>query len=134
MGDAAEALVRCLLARDGLDVYGAGKWLPDVAVVDSRSRMAFLVEVRSTFLDKPPARKATRKLSKAQVLAIVRFELGEDPYTATVEFKKLQDGRIVRGVRTTRNPKPKGLVTWLRREGIIGPRALRVAQGSGESR
>ena len=123
LGDAAEALVRCLLARDGLDVYGAGKWLPDVVVVEPRSRKAFLVEVRSTFLHKPPARKATRKLKKAQVLAIVRFALGgADPYTATVEFKKLKNGRIEHGVETKKNPKPRALLTWLRREGVIEPR------------
>ena len=47
-GDLAETYVCYLAAREGLEVFGAGKWTADVAIHDKDTRQLFRVEVRAT--------------------------------------------------------------------------------------
>ena len=50
-GDLAEAYVGYIAVRDGLAVFGAGKWTADLAIHDPKAKRLFRVEVRAT--DRP---------------------------------------------------------------------------------
>ena len=71
-GSLAENYVGYLAAREGLEVFGAGKWTADVAIHDKDSRRLFRVEVRATDRPRKPKAKSASKLAcMAEVIAEV---------------------------------------------------------------
>ena len=112
LGDAAEGLVCYLAARDGFEVFGAGKWAADAAIRHPTTRRWCRVEVRSTDRPRRPRKKDVAKLAKvADVLAEVRFS---KDLQATVAFTYLSKGRPHRAWAPLCNPTRGELADWLR--------------------
>ena len=112
-GDVAENLVRYVAARDGLEVYAAGKWHADVAVRRPASVGVaewFRLEVRATDRPRRPTPKGVAKLTgKAEVVVEVTMPR---PFEFRVVFFKLLNGRKLKGQRLE-NPGPGVLAGWL---------------------
>jgi hypothetical protein len=110
-GDLAESYVSYLAAREGLEVFGAGKWTADVAIHERDSRQLFRVEVRATDRSRRPNPKPAYKLARtAEVIAEVTMP-SESRLQAS--FWKL-DSRGHKVARTRLdNPAPGQLRTWL---------------------
>lgn len=74
LGDAAENYVRYCFAREGFEVFGAGKWSTDCAVHDKETDKWYRVEVKSTDRPKRPLRPGRANLAgHADLLAEVVF-------------------------------------------------------------
>lgn len=112
-GELAERYVGYLAAReDGLEVFAAGKWTADVAILDRATKRVFRVEVRSTDRPgkKPKKKPASRLAHVAEVVAEVTLS---EPPRLNVKFwhlddqgRKLPDSRIV-------NPSEGDMRPWL---------------------
>jgi len=113
LGDAGESLVRYIAARDGLHVYGGGKWTADAAVHDPETKRWWRIEVRTTDRARRPTPKSSAKLAAhADILVEVRFK---EDLSVELLFVKLESGRRT-GARLG-HPKPGEFTKWLRASG-----------------
>jgi len=63
LGEAAECLARYYLTKDSnFTAFGAGKWGPDILLLDKKGKTIVLVEVRSTDKNRWP--KLTSKIKQ----------------------------------------------------------------------
>ncbi len=125
-GDAAESYVAYCFAREGLEVFGAGKWAADLAVCDKtkkgKDKKCLKIEVKSTVRKggwRSPIWRYDnlKKLSnKADILATVC--LNHESNSLKLELVSL--GHLVSGQR--RKPGGKDMITkegsvrdWLKR-------------------
>lgn len=88
LGDAAENYVRYCFAREGFEVFGAGKWATDCAVHDKQTDKWYRVEVKSTDRPKRPIRPSVSNLSgRVDLLAEVIFSDDSEHHSTTMTLR-----------------------------------------------
>ncbi|HOX44453.1 MAG TPA: hypothetical protein PK668_12690 [Myxococcota bacterium] len=109
--DVAESFVRYLAARDGLEVFGAGKWVEDAACYDRAKNRWYRFEVRSTDRARNPIKKGQKKLQHADILVEVKLTEGS---RLSTRFKILRAGRLFTKAEALQDPSKGHLLAWLR--------------------
>lgn len=85
--DAAEDYVRYYFAREGFEVFGAGKWSTDCAVHDKDTDKCYRIEAKSTDRPKRPIRPGRANLAgHANLLAEVIFSDDSEEHSTTMKL------------------------------------------------